>query len=324
MLRRHQERLRDWRFNFGGGRGLSALAAAIVLLWAATGIYRVDPNEQAVIQRFGAYVRTESLGLHYHLPGPIETVTFVDVTNSHQTEIGSRTIGSPDAEMMLTGDSNIVDLDFVVWWQVQDPVKYLFRVADPVELLQRASESAMREVIGQTDVQHALNEGRGQIEASSAAILQSTLDRYNSGIHIASIQLQRIDPPQPVVEAFHDVQVARADLERQRNEAEAYANKIVPEARGMAQKLIQDANGYKGATIADANGEAQQFVSVLDAYQKARDVTARRMYIDTMQAILQKSRKIIIEPNANGSAGVIPYLPLPSLSAPPQPAGRGQ
>jgi membrane protease subunit HflK len=294
ILRQGQEKLSEWWPGAHGGSMIALLIGAVVVIWLLSGIYRVDPNEQAVVQRFGALARTESLGLHYHLPTPIETVTIVDVTRRNQTEVGSRNSReSTDAGTMLTGDSNIVELGFVIVWQVRDPVKYLFKVADPADVLQRAAESAMREVIGQTDVQLALNEGRGQIETSSAAILQT-----------------------PVVDAFHDVQRARADLEQQRNDAEKYRNDIVPRARGEAQKIIQDAGGYKDKTIAEATGEAAQFVSVLDAYKAARDVTARRMYIETMETILAHSRKIIIDPNADGKNGVVPYLPLPGLSAP--------
>jgi modulator of FtsH protease HflK len=319
--------VQDWfgQFpGFNGGVGVLALIAIVLVIWLLSGIYRVDPNEAAVVQRFGALARTETLGLHYHLPAPIESVTIVDVTSRHQTEIGSlNSRGSSDVGTMLTGDSNIVELGFVVVWQVRDPVKYIFKVADPEDVLQRAAESAMREVIGQTDVQMALNEGRGQIETSSAAILQSTLDRYDSGIQIAAIQLQRVDPPAPVVDAFHDVQRARAELEQARNDAEKYRNDILPRARGDAQQVIQGAAAYKDKTIAEATGEAAQFISVLDAYRAARDVTARRLYIETMEAILQHSRKIIIDPNADGKNGVVPYLPLPALNPPASP-GKGQ
>jgi membrane protease subunit HflK len=323
MLRQIQ----DWlgRFpGFGGGLGVLVLIAAVLVIWLLTGFYTVGPNETAVVQRFGALARIETLGLHYRLPAPIETATIVDVTSRHQTEIGSLSSrGSSEAGTMLTGDSNIVELGFVVVWQVRDPVKFVFKVADPDDVLQRAGESAMREVIGQTDVQMALNEGRGLIETSSAAILQSTMDRYDSGIQIAAIQLQRVDPPQDVVDSFHDVQRARADLEQARNDAEKYRNDILPRARGDAQKIVQDANAYRDATVAKATGEAQQFVSVLDAYQQSRDVTARRLYIETMEAILQNSRKIVIDPNADGKNGVVPYLPLPALNPPPS-AAKGQ
>jgi len=323
MLRQFQDWLGQFP-GFGGGLGVLALVAAILVIWLITGFYTVSPNETAVVQRFGALARTETQGLHYRLPAPIESVTIVDVTNRHQTEIGSLSSrGSTDVGTMLTGDSNIVELGFVVVWQVRDPVQFVFKVADPDDVLQRAAESAMREVIGQTDVQRALNEGRGQIEISSAAILQSTLDRYDSGIQIAAIQLQRVDPPAPVVDAFHEVQRARAELEQQRNNAEKYRNDILPRARGDAQQIIQDANAYKDATIAKATGEAKQFISVLDAYKLARDVTARRLYIETMEAILQNSRKIVIDPNAEGKNGVVPYLPLPALN-PPAPAAKGQ
>jgi len=318
MFRRSQDRVRElWPGGMGGGRGILTIIAAVLLIWLATGIYRVDPNEEAVVQRFGAWARTETQGLRYHLPAPIETVTMVDVTGRHQTEIGARNNReSIDASTMLTGDRNIIELDFVVVWQVRDPVKYLFRVAEPQALLQRAAESAMREVIGQTDVQPALNEGRRKIEIDSAAILQATLDRYDSGILIAAVQLQKVDPPTPVVDAFNDVQRARSELEQQRNEAEKYRNEILPRARGEAQKVIQDAEGYKERVVAEATGEAQQFLSVFDAYKQSRDVTARRLYIETMEQILQHSRKVILDPSVDAKSGVVPYLPLPGLSAP--------
>jgi len=322
LLRKGQDHLNKWWPEMNGGRAILVVVAIGLVVWMLSGIYRVDPNEEAVIQRFGAWTRTEALGLHYHLPAPIETATIVDVTQRYQTEVGARSSrDASDAGTMLTGDSNIVELDFVVVWQVRDLVKYLFSVADPARVLQQAAESAMREVIGQTDVQLALNEGRGQIEASSAAILQSTMDHYESGIQIAAIQLQRVDPPGPVVDAFHDVQRARADLEQQRNDAEKYRNDILPRARGEAQQMIQDASGYKDKTIAEATGEAAQFVSVLDAYKMSKEVTARRMYIDAMESILLHSRKVIMDPALDGKGGVVPYLPLPGLAAP---ATKGQ
>jgi membrane protease subunit HflK len=320
MLRRGQERLGKIWPHFDGGQGVLALVAVALGIWLVTGFYTVDPNEQAVIQRLGAWSRTEPPGVHYHLPAPIETATTIDVTSRRQTDVGSRTNREAiDAGTMLTGDSNIVELHFIVAWQVLDPVKFLFNMADPNGVLQQAAESAMREVIGQTDVQPALNEGRGRIETESAAILQATLDRYNSGMQVAAVQLQRVDPPTLVVDSFNDVQNARAELEQQRNQAQAYANDIVPKARGDAQKMIQDAQAYKERTIAEASGEAAQFSSVLAAYQQARDVTARRLYIETMESVLQHARKIIIDPSAEGKTGVIPYLPLPGFKEPAAP-----
>jgi membrane protease subunit HflK len=328
LLRKGQERLGQMLPGNGNGRlallvGI-VVAVVVILWWLASGIYRVDPNEVAVVQRFGAFARTEPGGLHYHLPGPIETVSLVDVTNQHVTEVGSRSSGSSDSVTMLTGDSNIIEVDFVVTWQVLDPVKFLFSVGDPVGVLKQAAESAVREVIGQTDVQYALDVGKADINTRSAAILQSTLDRYNSGIQVGLIQLQRVDAPGPVIDAFNDVQAARTELEQQRNQAQAYANDIVPRARGDAQKMIQDAEAYKERVTAEATGESRQFISVLEAYQKSRDVTARRMYIVTMESVLENARKIIIDPNASGKTGIVPYLPLPGLPATAQPAQKGQ
>jgi len=318
MLRQIQ----DWLGHvpgMGGGLGVLAIVAVVLVVWLATGIYTVSPSEEAVVQRFGAIDRTESQGWHYRLPAPIEKVTTVNITRQNQTEIGSlvsREASGPGT--MLTGDSNILDVDFIVVWRISDPVKYLFHVAEPEDVLQRAAESAMREVIGQSDVKLALNEARGQIATSAAEILQSTLDRYDSGISLVEtkespgIRLQSVNPPASVIDSFNDVSAARVELEQQRNQAEAYSNKIVPEARGDAQKIIQDANAYKDATVAKSTGEAQQFISVLDAYKLSRDVTARRLYIETMEAILQHAHKIVIDPNADKN-GVVPYLPLPAL-----------
>lgn len=182
----------------------------------------------------------------------------------------------------------------------------------------------MREVIGQTGVQLALNEGRGAIEASCATILQGTLDRYDSGIYVANVQLQRLDPPVPVVEAVLDVQRAQAEREQQRNDAEKYRNDILPKARGEAQKVIQDAEGYKERVTAEATGEAQQFTSVLNAYQQARDITARRMYIETMETVLEHAHTLIIDPSVAGKNGIVPYLPLPSLPGQPSHANKAQ
>jgi modulator of FtsH protease HflK len=325
--------VQDWLGRlpgFSGGLGMLFAVAAVLLIWLATGIYIVSPSEEAVVLRFGALNRTEFQGWHYRLPAPIETVTTVNVTRQNQTEIGSlisREASGPGT--MLTGDSNILDVDFIVVWRISDPVKYLFHVADPEDVLQRAAESAMREVIGQSDVKLALNEARAQIATTAAMILQGTLDRYDSGISLVEtkdspgIRLQLVNPPASVIDSFNDVSAARVELEQQRNQAETYSNKIVPEARGDAQKIIQDAGAYKDATVAKATGEAKQFISVLDAYKQSRDVTSRRLYIETMEAILQHSRKIIIDPNADGKNGVVPYLPLPALN-PPVSSGKGQ
>ena len=317
ILRRAQNRFQN---GLGGGKGIGLGLVIAGLLWGATGLYRVQPEENAVILTFGKLTgtRTES-GLGYHLPWPVQTVEKVNVTFERRIEIGIRDTNAPrnkqansdstSESMMLTGDENIIDIDFVVLWRVSDAGKYLFEIRDPETTVKKVAESAMREIIGRTPIQKALTEGRGEIEAKTKELMQQMLDDYRSGIAINDIQLQQVNPPAQVIDAFDDVQRARTDKERMRNEAEAYRNDILPKARGDAQKLIQESEGYKEAAISKARGDADRFLSVYKAYAVSKDVTARRIYIETMQQVLENSKKFIIDDSAKGT-GVLPYLPL--------------
>ncbi|MBV8888535.1 MAG: FtsH protease activity modulator HflK [Alphaproteobacteria bacterium] len=334
MLRRSQDRFRRiLPGGFGAGSGVAIAVVAILVIWLASGFYRVLPDEVGVVLRFGAYNRTTQPGLNYHLPSPIETVLRPSVTRVNRTEIGyragettTRTLSGqqvPEEALMLTGDENIVDINFTVFWVIKDAQSYLFDIRAPEATVKSASESAMREVVGETPIAQALAEGRGKIEADTQHLLQQILDAYGAGIEVTQIQLLKVDPPGPVIDAFRDVQRALADRERLRNEAEAYRNDILPRARGDAVKLRQDAEAYRAEIVARAQGDADRFTSVYNAFKVAQDVTMQRLYLETMEEILKNSNKVIIDKSAEGANGVLPYLALPSLPAFSSGAGAG-
>lgn len=325
ILRRGQDRIRRvMPGGWGSGRGIFLIALVLVGVWLLSGLYRVGADEQGVVLRFGEWVRTEQPGLRYHLPAPIETVLLPQVTRVNRIEVGYRSTGTarvpgnsdrdvPDESLMLTGDENIIDIDFAVLWQIKDAGQYLFKIRDPEMTVKKAAESAMREVIGRTDIQPALTEARQQIETSTRQLLQGMLDEYQAGIEILQVQLQKVDPPSAVIDAFNDVQRARADRERLSNEAEAYRNDISPRARGEAERLIQEASAYREQVVSLAQGDAQRFLSVYDAYMTAPDVTTRRLYTETMEEVLRGTNKIIVDGSVNNGQGIIPYLPLNEL-----------
>lgn len=331
LLKRGQERVRRiLPGGMGSGKGLALIVLAAIVVWIFTGFYRVQPDEQGVVLRFGRWVETTGPGLHWRIPSPIDTVLLPKVTRVNSLDIGfrqpadgrggrSRTVG--EEGLILTGDENIIDVQYTVFWQIKDSGLFLFNVASPELTVKAAAESAMREVIGQSTSQNALSEGRAQIENSTQKLLQAILDQYGAGVAITQVQLRGVEPPAQVIDAFRDVQRAKADRERERNQAEAYRNDIVPRARGEAQRLIQEADAYRQQVLAQAQGEAQRFVSVYNAYKLAEDVTKQRLYLETMEAILRGTNKIIIDQGA-ASQGVVPYLPLPELQRrPPAPSG---
>ncbi len=338
MLRRSQDRFR--RVLPGGfrtGGGIALVAIAIFVIWLASGFYIVRPDEVGVVLRFGAYNRTTEPGLNYHLPDPIETVYTPKVTRVNRINIGFRTEESasgvrvrgrdiPSESLMLTGDENIADVNFAVFWFIKDAKAYLFNIRAPEHTVKAAAESAMSEVIGENPLAMELSAGRATIEAETRKLLQHLLNDYHAGIEITQIQLQRVDPPTPVIPAFQDVQAALEDRVRLRNEAESYAHDIVPRARGKAAAIIQAAKGYQQKVVAQADGDAARFDKVYSAYAAAKEITRRRLYIDMMEKILEDSNKVIIDKSAQG-AGVLPYLPLPALktgTAPaPAPASEG-
>jgi modulator of FtsH protease HflK len=322
ILRRSQDRLRQAMPGGRMGGPFAAIIGLIVLL--VIGFFgftvRVNPDELGIVLRFGEYVRQLPPGLNFRLPYPIEVVELPKVTRINRIEIGMR--GSSDRgattvmrdvseeSLMLTGDENIVDIDFVVLWQINDAPDYLFNIQNPEGTVKDVAESAMREIVGQSDIEPILTAARAKTEASVQQLIQRILDGYGAGIRIVQVQLQKVDPPAQVIDAFRDVQAARADQERLQNEAQTYANRVVPEARGEAERILQSAQGYRDRVIAEAQGEADRFEDVLVQYLKAPDVTRRRIFIDTMQQVLSNTDKIIIDEK---SGGVVPYLPLSEL-----------
>jgi len=315
------------RFTGGGSGGSKPIIVGLVILailWALSGLYRVLPDEQGVVLRFGKFVNTTQPGLNYHLPYPIETVLTPKVTKVNRIDIGFRserdsgfTSGGvadvPEESLMLTGDENIVNIDFSVFWVIKDAGNFLFKIQDPQATVKAAAETAMREVIARSDIQPILTEGRSLIETDTQEIIQQILDEYNSGIQITQVQTQKADPPDQVIDAFRDVQAARADMERSKNEAEAYRNDVIPRARGEAAKILQAAEAYKKEVVAKAEGEASRFLSIYSEYAKAKEVTQERMFLETMEKVLADINKIIIDKNAG--SGVVPYLPLQELKA---------
>jgi membrane protease subunit HflK len=323
--------------GFGGGKSLAIIGIVLVGIWLLSGFYRVQPDEQGVVLRFGAFNRVTAPGLNYALPAPIESVMTPRVTRINRIEVGfrsgadgvtGRAAPSRDAieeSMMLTGDENIIDIDFSVLWRISNAGEFLFNIRNPEQTVKSAAESVMREAIGRTPIQPALTEARAQIETAVRTGAQAILDQYRAGIEITQVQLQKVDPPAAVIDAFRDVQRANADRERLRNEAEAFRNDIIPRARGEAERLVQEAQGEREARIARANGEAQRFVSVLSAYSQARDVTRLRLYLETMEEVIRQSPTIVVDDKVQN---VVPFLPLNEMNrgqrqaveAPSQPA----
>ncbi|MDD9876167.1 MAG: FtsH protease activity modulator HflK [Magnetovibrio sp.] len=321
MLRKSQDQVKRFLPGAGGAKGLLLLAIAVVAVWSFSGLYRVNPGEQGVELLFGEYVKRTPPGLHIWFPAPIGDVIKPNVERTNTINIGFRGSGDvtrggardvPLESLMLTSDQNIIDIDFVVQWRIKNAADFLFNIRDPESTVKIAAESAMREVIGQTTLEEAITIKRQQVQQESKVLLQKILDQYKAGVSVAEIQLQKADPPQEVIDAFHDVQRAKQDQERSVNEATAYKNDIVPRAKGQAQKMLQDAEAYKQRVVKEAEGEAKRFLSVYHTYLGAKDVTTRRLFLERMQDVLKKSEKVIVDKGQGGS-GVVPYLPLPEL-----------
>ncbi|HIJ38749.1 MAG TPA: FtsH protease activity modulator HflK [Rhodospirillaceae bacterium] len=326
LLRKGQEKFRQaMPSGFGGGRGMALVALVGLALWGLTGFYKVNPEELGVVLRFGRFVGFTQPGLNYHLPSPIESVLTPAVTRINRVELGYRSQGESrravasrdtiDESLMLTGDENIIDINFSVFWkigdQLDDPEKYLFNIRDPEGTVKVVAESALREIIGQLPIRAPLFENRQSIGDRTRVRMQDLLDSYQSGIKVTQVQLLKADPPSEVIDAFNDVQRAKADQERLRNEAEAYRNDIIPRARGESERIVQEAQAYREQVTDLAQGEAKRFTSVYQAYRLAPDITARRLYIETMEDVLKGAQKVIIDPQAKG---LVPYLALPELS----------
>jgi membrane protease subunit HflK len=326
MLRRSQDKLKSIIPGGGSpGKFIPLILVIVIGLWLVTGFYRVQPDEQGVELVFGKWngVTTEQ-GLHWNWPTPVGAVFTPKVTRSNRVEIGYR--GGADGarrggairdvneeSVMLTSDENIVDMHVTVLWKIKDAGEFLFNIRDPEATVKIAAESVMREVVGQTNFDQAVTVGREEIERKADALLQTVLDTYGSGILIEAVQLQKSDPPADVIDAFNDVQRARQDKDRLKNEAQAYANSIVPEARGQAEQITRAAEAYRERLEKEAEGEAKRFTSVYDAYRTAPEVTRRRMYLEALGEVIGAAQKVIIDQKSGAGSGVVPYLPLPEL-----------
>lgn len=337
LIRKGQEKLRDLiPGGAGGGRGLAlVIVAAAIIFLGLSSVYRVDTDRQGVVSRFGKVVRAEPPGLHIKLPYPIETVDLPTVTRDNRMDIGMRgatggasSVNVSEEGLMLTGDENIVDISFTVRWRIKyDPeahgaTAYLFNVQEPERTVRAIAESAMREVVGQSNIQALLTTGRTEVQNKVKGLMQEALDSYKAGIDITEVQLQNSNPPPAVIDAFRDVQAAQADQERMRFEANTYANTVVPKARGKAAQITQVAEAYREQVVAEAEGEAKRFLAIYAEYKKAKDVTRQRLYLETMEDVYGRINKVLVDGDQGGKS-VLPYLPLSELkpgAAPAKPA----
>ncbi|MDZ4868341.1 MAG: FtsH protease activity modulator HflK [Alphaproteobacteria bacterium] len=310
-----------------GGMLIALVGGALLLLWIATGFYQIQPAEQGIVLRFGQYVDTINSGLHVRLPPPLETVLRANVGARNQINIGFRpgadgrstqTADLTPESMMLTGDANIMHVQFTISWQITNAQDFFFQVDDVEPTIRAVADSAMREAVGQSQVDLILTKDRAKIQEQVRSTMQAVLDSYRAGVTILAVALQDTKPPAPVVEAFNDQQASDTDRQRSINEAETYAGSIVPKARGDASKIVQDAEAFKTQAVTLAQGEAQRFKSIYQQYRSAPEVTRERLYVETMQRILSRSNKILID--GKGTSGVTPYLPLPELRRTQQPA----
>ncbi|MAP94682.1 MAG: FtsH protease activity modulator HflK [Ponticaulis sp.] len=293
----------------GGGKGLGIagvllLGGALAVAWISTGVVIVDAGEQAAVFQFGKWQRNLSAGIHVHLPSPIESHVVIRVEEQQEVQIGDRS----DESLMLTQDENIADIQFSVYWKIksESPQDYILNVKDPDETVQMVAESVMREVVGKSELQRVITDERSEVANQVREQTQALLDEYRAGVDILDVQIRRGDPPGPVIQAFNDVNVAQQDAEQVINEATRYSNQVVPEARGEASQILQNAEGYRDQVIANASGEASRFNQIYEEYRQAPRVTKERMYLETMERVLSRMDKTMLDNNA----GAVPYLPL--------------
>jgi membrane protease subunit HflK len=303
---------------------IGLIVLGIVLLWLMLGIYKVDTDENAAVLYFGKFHKVATPGLNYYVPYPFGKIIKQSVTTVNTEEFGfsSTSKKSPnrnfDAEsLMLTGDENIVDIEFQVQWQIADIKDFTFNIAEPNQAIRKAAESAMREIIARTPIVEALSDGKSKIELDTRELLQQILDSYKAGVRIVVVQLRRVDPPSQVIDAFRDVQTAKADKEKEINQGQAYANDIIPRARGSAAQATEQAAAYRKEVVTNAEGEAGRFNSVFNQYVKSKQVTKRRIYLETMEKIYRENDKIFIDKSASKS-GVMPIYPLNEISQKPK------
>lgn len=299
---------------FGGPGGvrpgaIAAIGGIAFALWALTGVFVVQPNEQAVVTTFGAYSRSEGPGLRYHLPVPIERAEKVPVTTLNRIDIGGT--GTPDGDipqesLMLTSDENIIDINFSVTWRVQDAARYIFATRNPEEAVKAVAESAMREIIGKTQLDPIFTTGRGTVQLQVADLMQKTLDRWGAGVSIVEVQIRSVNPPQEALAAFRDVQSAELDRDTRVNEANTYRNRVVNEAKGDAAKITQSAQGYREQAVREAIGDSARFNSIYNEYRRAPAATKDRLYIETMQKVLARSNKVIVDSKGASAPIILP------------------
>ena len=297
----------------GGGNLLGLLLGLLVLVWLASGFYIVDTGQRGVVLRFGKYLETTDPGPRWHLPWPIEAREIVNVDQVRTVEVGYRTTVKNKAlkeSLMLTDDENIIDLQFAVQYILKDPKEFLFVNREPEDAVLQVAETAMREIVGKNKMDFVLYEGRAEIAVRAKKEMQEILDRYKTGISISQVTLQNIQPPEEVQSAFDDAVKAGQDRERLKNEAQAYANNVIPSAQGVAARLTQEAEGYRQAVTANAQGEASRFSQIFTEYSKAPQVTRQRMYLDTMQTVMTNTSKILVDQKGGNS---LLYLPLDKL-----------
>jgi modulator of FtsH protease HflK len=340
LLRSAQDRLQQLLpGGYFSGLGIALALLAVIAIWAMSGFYRVQSEELGVVLRFGKHVRTVGPGLNYHLPYPIETVLLPKALRVSTLSIGVALVEDParrgrarreipEESLMLTGDENIVDVEFAVLWRIKPSggaADYLFNIQNPEGTVKAVAESAMREVVGRTTIQPILTGARDATQQAVQELMQTTLDHYGSGIQVQQVQMQSVNPPAQVIESFNDVQNAKIDFERLQNEAQTYANRVVPDAKGRASQILQVAEGYKQQAVAEARGQSSRFLQVYEEYNKAKDVTRERIYLETMERILGNADKLVYDGGSSGQ-GVVPYLPLNELTArrPAAPAANPQ
>jgi len=324
MLRQAQDNFRNiMPSGFQGAPLIGLFVLGIIALWMASGLYVVNPGEHGVIQRFGAWSHTKSdPGLGYHLPTPIEKRTVINVEEIQKMNIGfleavSRNGAAgrrdlPEESLILTSDRNIVDLDLVIQWNIKSSEDYLFEIRDQENTIKKVAESAIREIVGQTDMFPIITTGRASVADAAKQIIQENLDEYKSGVNITQVLIERAEVHPDVQAAFQDVQSAKQDAEDVQNRAEAYREDILPKARGQAIQMLQQAQAYKQSTIARSNGDAERFNSVYTAYLSGKDVTKERIFLETMEDVLSNAQKIILD--NDGGQGAVPYLSLNQLN----------
>jgi len=336
ILRKGQEKFKGMMpGGIGSKAGIGLIVLFVILALIYSAFYRVQPGHVGVQLLFGKYINQTAPGGHFWFPAPIGAVIIPSVERTNEITIGYRGTGAsgggrtsvnrdvPEESLMLTGDQNIIDIDFIVQWRIKNAEDFLFNIRDPASTVKLAAESSIREIVGQIPLEDALVRKRGEVQTKTTSLLQQILDDYGSGVFVVDVKLQKVEPPAAVIDAFDDVQRAKQDRERQQNEADAYANDILPKAQGEAARLVQEATAYREQLIKEAEGEAKRFLLVYEAYKGNKAVTTKRLYLERMQEVLKDANKIIIDSSKSGQ-GVVPYLPLPEIrkrSNAGQPAG---